>query len=255
MACAGAGLAVPAGDTAHAVAATATRAGRRFRRRFHDGLGSDRLARVGPRLEGAVLLLEVADGGRGCRCPDFDGREWRCVPGLGTADHDGPERGRVRAGGWGRETSGRRGGGGQRGDRGKDGKRDRSSNGQTVTPATARPSGRDLINVGMPGRLAAAGWQETLYCAESPCGRVSGARRSFLRNAADTRRRADHVRLRSRSRKGSPTVVAATRPRRPSTVHSTSSSVSAASSCGGTEARAIACLRIGLQPWLVALPT
>ena len=52
------------------------------------------------------------------------------------------------------------------------------------------------------------------------------------------------------------TTVAPTRPRRPSTVHSTSSRrAERARSCGGTEASAIACLRIGLQPWLVARPT
>ena len=47
----------------------------------------------------------------------------------------------------------------------------------------------------------------------------------------------------------------ATRPRRPSTVHSTSTREPSGSCDGGTDASAIACLRIGLQPTLVARPT
>ena len=50
------------------------------------------------------------------------------------------------------------------------------------------------------------------------------------------------------------TTVASTRPRRPSTVHSTWSFEPGASYVDGTDASAIACLRIGLQPRLVTLP-
>ena len=69
------------------------------------------------------------------------------------------------------------------------------------------------------------------------------------------RGRVSQARLRSRSRNGSSTTVASTRLRRPSTVHSTASLVPSASCAAPTEASAMACLRIGLQPWLVARPT
>src|SRR5207244_1007344 len=62
------------------------------------------------------------------------------------------------------------------------------------------------------------------------------------------------ARLRGRSRNGSVTTTASTRPRRPSTVHSTATFEPGAAKDGGTEARPIACFRIGLQPWLVSLP-
>src|SRR6185503_20988687 len=62
------------------------------------------------------------------------------------------------------------------------------------------------------------------------------------------------ARLRGRSRKGSGTTTASTRPRWPSTVHSMARAEPGASYEGGTDARPIACLRIGLHPWLVTFP-
>ena len=108
-------------------------------------------------------------------------------------------------------------------DRGQDGQRHRSSDIQTAAPATARPSGRDRSSVDMRGRFAAAGWQTVRLSRSVPCRTVSRPLVGASRNAGAMTGDECQARLRSRSRKGSGTTVAATRPRRPSTVHSTSS--------------------------------
>ena len=68
--------------------------------------------------------------------------------------------------------------------------------------------------------------------------------------------RARQARLRGRSRNGSSTTVAAD-PATPALDRPFDAQLRARAprSCGATEASAIACLRIGLQPWLVARPT
>ena len=164
-------LAVPACLSTNRVAAATApaRAGKRLRLggRLEHRFRADGLIRVRTGLERAVLLLEVPDLGNGRRRTVVDGRQWRGVAGLGTGDFYRQECGGVQAGGWGSGTSDRGRGDGQRRDRGQDGKRNRSSNGQTVTPATALPSGRDWRVMDMPGRFAATGWQETLYCSKA----------------------------------------------------------------------------------------
>ncbi len=95
--------------------------------------------------------------------------------------------------------------------------------------------------------------------ADSPVWWRRALQGGFKRVTAACARASDsvvpgQVRLRSRSRNGRSTTCAGTRPRRPSTVHSTSRRVPTGSYRGGTDASAMACLNIGLQPTLVALP-
>src|SRR3989304_3940208 len=155
--------------------------------------------------------------------------------------------------------------------------RARQARSERARARTRRPECSDLDVGRLPGArpgLQRVPWPRAPprtpgFAAGSVTGRVLAAGSSPRRPgsgqppevaAADGRLACCHqgrprqARLRSRSRKGSGTTVASTRPRRPSTVHSTWSFVPTASCEAGTDARPMACLRIGLQPRLVILP-
>lgn len=178
MARAHARLAVPAGDATHRVtpapAATATAAssgnGLRLGRRLEQGVRLDRLVRVATWLDDRPLVLEVRnlDRRRGGAIVD----RWERFLGddTGIGEFDGEELGWVQGGWWCRRTSGRGGRRSEGDERGQDGQRYRPPGGQTVTPATGCPSGRDMGKIDMPGRVAAARWQETFLFEGSLAG-------------------------------------------------------------------------------------